>query len=90
MHSFLVVVIVIVGLNHLHAVFQTTHMSYLDMDNPALHLAHNNFENNARAAFSELRRDEAFSDVQLVCDDDSGVAVVTTAHKVTWLYIILR
>jgi len=57
-------------------------MSYLDMDNPALHLAHNNFENNARAAFSELRRDEAFSDVQLVCDDDAGVAVVTTAHKV--------
>ena len=59
------------------------------MDNTALHLAHNNFENNAKVAFSELRRDEAFSDVQLVCDDDSGVAVVTMAHKVTWVHIIL-
>jgi len=57
-------------------------MPCLNMDTTALHLAHNNFENNAKAAFSELRRDEAFSDVQLVCDDDAGVAVVTSAHKV--------
>jgi len=57
-------------------------MPCLNMDTTALHLAHNNFENNARVAFSELRRDEAFSDVKLVCDDDSGLAVVTSAHKV--------
>ena len=66
----------------MYAVFQTTHMPCLNMDTTALHLAHNNFENNAKVAFSELRRDEAFSDVQLVCDDDAGVAVVTSAHKV--------
>ena len=57
-------------------------MSCLNMDTTALHLAHNNFENNARVAFSELRRDKAFSDVKLVCVDDSGLAVVTSAHKV--------
>ena len=66
----------------MYAVFQTTHMPCLNMDTTALHLAHNNFENNTKVAFSELRRDEAFSDVQLVCDDDAGVAVVTSAHKV--------
>ena len=67
---------------YLFTVFQTTHTSCYNMDNTTLHLAHNGFENNAKVAFSELRKDQTFSDVQLVCDDDSGVAVVTSAHKV--------
>ena len=66
----------------LHAVFQTTHTSSYNMDNTALHLAHNSFENNAKVAFSELRKDQTFSDVQLVCDNHLGIAVVTSAHKV--------
>ena len=62
--------------------FQTTHTSSYNMDNTALHLAHNSFENNAKVAFSELRKDQTFSDVQLVCDNHLGIAVVTSAHKV--------
>ena len=52
------------------------------MDNPILRLAHNDFEKNAKVAFSELRKDQSFSDVQLACDDDCGIAVVISAHKV--------
>jgi len=52
------------------------------MDNPVLRLAHNDSEKNAKVAFSELRKDQAFSDVQLACDDECGVAVVISAHKV--------
>jgi len=52
------------------------------MDSALLHLAHNNFENNVKGILSELRRDRTFSDIQLVCDDDQGDAVVLPAHKV--------
>ena len=52
------------------------------MNNPVLCLAHNDFEKNSKVAFSELRKDQAFSDVQLACDDECGVAVVISAHKV--------
>ena len=52
------------------------------MDNPVLSLAHNNFEKNVKVAYSELRKDGTFSDVQLACDDDCGVAVMIPAHKV--------
>jgi len=52
------------------------------MESALLHLAHNNFENNVKGILSELRRDQTFSDIQLVCDDDQGDAVVLPAHKV--------
>jgi len=52
------------------------------MESALLHLAHNNFENNVKGILSELRRDQTFSDIQLVCDDDQGDAVVLHAHKV--------
>jgi len=52
------------------------------MESVLLHLAHNNFENNLKGILSELRRDQTFSDIQLVCDDDQGDAVVLPAHKV--------
>lgn len=58
------------------------HQSGFNMDSAVLHLAHNGFEKNAKVTFSELRKDPSFSDVQLVCDDDCGVAVVSSAHKV--------
>ena len=38
----------------------------------------NDFQNNARNAFRNLREDKDFADVTLVCDDGQQVA----AHKV--------
>ena len=65
-----------------YIMFQTTLASFhLGMDSSALHLAHNEFETKTKVAFSELRKDQTFTDVQLVCEEDSGGTAVTSAHK---------
>ena len=44
----------------MYAVFQITYISCYNMDNTALHLAHNNFEKNAKNGFSECVQNASF------------------------------
>jgi len=51
------------------------------MGSPLLHLSHDG--RNLQGIFHQLRNDQTFSDISLVCDDDSaGGPVMIPAHKV--------
>ena len=46
------------------------------MGSPLLHLSHDNFGTNVtKGIFNQLRNDQTFSDIKLVCDDDFGGTV---------------
>ena len=54
------------------------------MGRPLLHLSHDNFGTNVtKGIFNNLRNDQTFSDIKLMCDDDfTGGPVMIPAHKV--------
>ena len=54
------------------------------MGRPLLHLSHDNFGTNVtKGIFNNLRNDQTYSDIKLMCDDDfTGGPVMIPAHKV--------